>query len=321
MKLLFQSYSNDQDLNTYGGLEVRFSSNWAHWFKEHGHEVKFVHQSKVNKKAKDFDYVFDAPTSTAFPCPDHPHTHSYFSPEVPSFLTCGQPVLHPTFDSYQKGMGMDQGAPRRFAPIPYPANLLPKGTKRPFDRDLIIWANKGSFTEGFGEHRHKSSIAHLRVLAQLAKRAEFTVVFGGDAFVDSGPYELEIRKLLQEIPNTQLGRIPWIQLVELMSRAKLSLNPGGITGCVFEAIYAGAVPVLPKDFGFFPQEAQEAALIPNSNIIDEAQIYGALERLWVDRDFYNGKHRIFQNGFIPHRECDVWGNYQIGCMTEEITNG
>lgn len=303
MKLLLQSHGASNHLDTYGGLEIRYGVNWAHYLKSLGHELWFLHASEIRRCAHSADFVFDAPTSDAYRCPDQPHFHNYFSPEAPSYLKCGHPILHPTRSSYRQAVEIfqHQNIQRFFAPIPYLNDCLPDSTPEPFDRKLIMWANKGSFTPGFGEHRRLSSMAHLRVLARLAQDFDFQVVFGGAAFVDVGEYEPEVKELLTKIPHYTLDRIAWSALVKIMCQAKLSMNPGGITGCVFEAIFAKSIPVLCNDFGFFGEEAREANLLRESSFVSEENIEETLRRLLSDREYYYKIHDIFQQGFEPHR--------------------
>jgi len=300
MRLLFQGDPSHRDLDTYGGLELRFSVNWAHYIEQNGHQVYFLGADQVVSSAKNYDFVFDAPTWTSLPCPDHPHFHSYFSPGAPECLKghCAWPILHPSVDGYKMGVALDEGIPRMFAPIPYPNSFLPTEMQEPFDRKLILWANKGSFTPGFG--RQQSSMEHLRALAKLAKEFEFKVLFGGDAFIDAEPFKDEIGALLAIIPHALMGRIPWTELVRLSAQTKLSLHPGGITGCVYESVFAKSLPLVPPGFWAF-QEALKDTKLLSSPFADEAEVEEVLRHFWTDKEYYYKIHAIIQEDFEVNR--------------------
>ena len=300
MRLLLQGEPSHKDLDVYGGLELRFNANWAYYIEQNGHQAVFLPTSHISDAARDCDFVFDAPT---YVCPDKPHFHNYFSPGAPECLKghCPWPIMHPTAECYRDGVALDEGIPRMFAPLPYPDSLLPSETQEPFDRNLILWANKGSFTGDWGDHRPQASMANLRVLAKLAKEFSFQVMFGGAAFVDAEPFAEELSTLLPQIPHTNLDKIPWRQLVVLMSQAKLSIQPGGITGCVFESIFAKSLPVAPPGFGFFQDAVAETKLLASAQRVDEVEIEEVLRRLWTDKEYYYKIHAVFQEDFEVHR--------------------
>lgn len=314
MKLLFQSHNcRISDINTYGGLEIRYSVNWAHYLATIGHTPVFAHPGEIFGASTQVDFTFDAATSSAYRCPDRSHFHNYFSPEAPSYLHCGHPMLHPTKSAYRQAVEnfQHQNLQRFFAPIPYLDSFLPTEMPEPFNRRLLMWANKGSFTPGFGEHRRQAGMSHLRMFARLSQDFDFEIVFGGAAFVDVGEFEPEVRELLTKIPHRMLDRIPWTELVKLMCQSKLSINPGGITGCVFEAIYAKSIPVLCNDFGFFGEESREANMLPEAVVVSEAQIEDTFRRLLSDREYYYKIHDIFQQGFEPHRRpAEAWSKIE-----------
>lgn len=310
MKISCQAYGGENNINSYGGLEVRFSVNWADWFRRQGHQVHFFHQSIGCDDS--YDLCFDAPISDAYPCAKwraKKHIHSYFSPDVSglTFLDCykaGNAIMsHPTTFSYKRGLELNgPGFRRVFTPIPYLDCYRPSVRIPSFDRTEIMWCNKGNFAPQFGEDHYYyiNGIRTLEALVRLNKKVDFKITLVLRQLIEQRP---EVRDLLSQLKNVELlGQISWINLVDRMSRCKINTHAGGLTSAIFESVFCETVPLVPNDFGFFGDEAREANLMPNARVATTDEIYDALERLWLDKDFYSEKNNLFQEGFTPHRD-------------------
>lgn len=308
MKITMQAYGPENTINSYGGLEVRFAVNWAHWLREQGHQVDFFHQSVGCDDT--YDVCFDAPVSEAYPCSKwraKTHVHSYFSPDVSGlkFLECYQKghaiISHPTEFSYNAGLTMCPDFKRVFTPIPYSDNLKPASTQDSFNRTEIMWCNKGNFHQQYGEdhHYYKHGLNTLKALVRLNQRVEFKITFILGSLIVHRPEVVELIKKLKQVEV--LNTVPWTNLVERMARCKINTHAGGLTSAIFESIFCETLPLVPNDFGFFGEEAREVNFTPSAQIVTEDEIYDSMERLWLDGNYYNEKNAIFTRAFEPHR--------------------
>ena len=320
MKISMQAYGPENTINSYGGLEVRFAVNWAHWLREQGHQVDFFHQSLGCDNS--YDLCFDAPVSEAYPCSKwkaKKHVHSYFSPDVSGlkFLDCyranNATISHPTQFSYDAGLTMCPDFKRVFTPIPYPDHLRPTDMQNSFDRTEILWCNKGNFHPQYGEdhHYYTHGMHTLRALVRLNKKVDFKITFMLASIIVHRP---EVAELIRQFKQVEvLNTTPWTNLVQRMAKCKINTHAGGLTSAIFESVFCETVPLVPNDFGFFGNESREVNFTPSAQVATEDEIYDTMERLWLDEQYYNEKNAIFTEAFEPHRRPDIhWQKFIEG---------
>jgi hypothetical protein len=167
MKIAIRSWGTYRDnLDGFGGLELRYTVNYAHFLKSEGHEVHFFDENRGCDSS--FDLAIDVPNDNKCHLVKAKfHTHNWFSSNTISSsqhisirdnvcYTSGQmSVSEPYRYGYDNAMRNADGIEHNlkhmlFLPIAYPDDLLPTNLVPGFDRNVIFWGNKGNFNPEFG---------------------------------------------------------------------------------------------------------------------------------------------------------------------------
>ena len=340
MKIAVRSWGNNRDnLNGFGGLELRYTVNYAHFLRSEGHEVHFFDDRRGCDSS--YDLAIDAPNNNCGSVKAKFHTHNWFSPRT-NFLVgnvniqsnpCyhrGQMVVSDPYRySYDNAMRSEVEHNFKhilFLPLAYPDDLLPSNLVPGFERNIIFWGNKGNFNPEFGPERDMhyvtNGIETLKALVRLNKKADFQTVFVLDNYIRDTRLEWkdEIEDLIRQLKNvSRLDQIPWTQYVNIMSQTKINTHVGGLTSGINECLFTQSVPATPEQFIFFQDVAKELNIIPSAEVATADEIYDAYERLWFDEQYYLHVHDAFQDAFVDHRTEGLRKHWQAAM--EELEDG
>jgi hypothetical protein len=193
-----------------------------------------------------------------------------------------------------------------FTPLPYADNWLPQNLPPGFDRQEIMWCNKGSLDPKFGpEHAPyypENSVNLLKALVKLNQKADFKITFVLDSLIRTARPEYGTEALISQLKNVErVDKIPWSNLVNRMSLCKINTHAGGLTSAINEALFVGTAPLTNSHFGFFNELCQELNIVPNPQHATTEEIYDGLEKLWFDREHYTNVVNSFEELFRYHR--------------------
>lgn len=322
MKIGIRSYGRDRDnLDGFGGLELRYTVQNAHFLRSEGHEVHFFDER--SSVGEDFDLVLDAPRHDCSNIRAKAHLHNWYSPfpdppliskemqDNPCYqrgdFLLSQPYKY-GYDLTVRNMDKYKFKDVLFTPLPYPDDLLPENIVPGFDRNIIFWGNKGNFNPEFGPERGMHYITNgintLKALVRLKQRVDFQAVFVLDNLIRNTRLEWrdEVESLIGQLKDVvRLEQIPWSQYLAIMSRTKINTHVGGLTSGINECIFTYGVPAVPRKFIFFQDVAKEVDLMPPAEVSTANEIYDAYEKLWFDEHHYNKVRDAFQDAFMDHR--------------------
>ncbi len=193
LKLAFTAYSQNH-LDGYGGLEHRFSVNWAYFLKEEGEEVHFVPEGAGCDASFDLHWnapVCSVPDRQCHVVKSRQHLHNYFHFDARSILKhcpCVEQghgyFSNPYIDTFikMKKLADETGEYTAvFAPIAYPDSWKPAGLIPGFDRNEIMWCNKGSLDPQYGPENApyypENSVNLLKALIRLNQKTDFKITF------------------------------------------------------------------------------------------------------------------------------------------------
>lgn len=333
MKVAVRSYGTYRDnLEGFGGLELRYTVHLAHFLRNEGHTVSFFDYEAGC--GPEIDLAFDAPRERCDHILSKIHVHTRFSPYDSIKYDITEAHCNPCYISgrfilslpYKYGYDAVLAAPYRdkyahvvFLPIPYTDDMLPPGLVPGFDRKIIFWGNKGNFNSEFGPercmHYVDNGLNTLRALVKLNQRADFTVVFALDSLIRTTRPEWreEVEALIVQLRDVQrLDHLPWSQYVRIMGQTKINTHVGDLTSGINECLLVSSVPAASEGFIFFQNVCRELKLMPPAEIATVDEIYAAYERLWFDREHYENVSRAFQAAFEDHRTQAVrkhWNNF------------
>jgi hypothetical protein len=318
LKIAFNAYSQNS-LDGYGGLEHRFSVNWAFFLKEEGHDVHFLRESAGCDSS--FDLYWNAPVCSVpnRQCGNvkaRKHIHNYFHFDVNpalGFCPCVQEdrcyFSNPYIDTFRK-LEESAAASNKFTPLftpmPYADSWRPKDLVPGFDRQEIMWCNKGSLDPQYGPENApyypENSVNLLRALIKLNQKADFKITFGLNSLIRNARPEYGVAGLIAQLKNVErVDKIPWTNLVKRMSLCKINTHAGGLTSAINEALFVNTAPLVNSHFGFFNELCQELNIIPNPQHATSDEIYDGLEKLWFDRERYTHVVDAFEELFKYHR--------------------
>ena len=340
MKIAVRSYGSDRDhLDGFGGLELRYTVNYAHFLLSEGHQVHFFDDTHGCDSS--FDLALDAPNHNCHLIKAKYHTHNWFSPST----TCvaKNPGIHET-QCYQSGQmiisdpyryGYDNTMKMKvehnfkhilFLPLAYPDDLIPSNLAPGFERKVILWGNKGNFNPEFGPERDMHYITNgietLKALVRLNKKADFQTVFVLDNYIRDTRLEWkdEIEDLIRQLKNVdRLDQVPWSHYVNIMSQTKINTHVGGLTSGINECLLTQSVPATPEKFIFFQDVAKELNIMPSAEVATVDEIYDAYEHLWFDEQYYLHVRDAFQDAFVDHRTEGLRRHWQAAM--EELEDG
>ncbi len=322
MKIAIRSYGTYRDhLDGFGGLELRYTVNYAHFLRSEGHEVHFFDDTRGCDGT--FDLALDAPNLHCHLVKSKFHIHSWFSsvptdcakkPEIydnPCYQRGEMLLSSPYKHSYQNALREKDNYNFKhilFIPIPYPDNLLPKNLRPGFDRDVIFWGNKGNFSSEFGPERNMHYITNgintLKALGKLNKKTSFKTIFALNNYIKETRIEWrdEVASLISQLKEVnRFDQITWTQYLDIMSRTKINTHIGGLTSGINECIFTQSVPAVPAEFFFFKDVAKEMSVMPPTEVSTVEEIYEVYERLWFDEQYYICVRDAFQEAFADHR--------------------
>lgn len=342
MKIAVRSWGNYRDnLDGFGGLELRYTVNYAHFLKSEGHEVHFFDGEKGCDSS--FDMAIDAPNNKCHLVKAKFHTHNWFSPNTinaarnpgihnnPCYTSGQMSVSDPYRYGYDKAMGNDGGIEHNFKhilflPIAYPDDLIPENLVPGFDRNMILWGNKGNFNPEFGSERNMHYIINgidtLKALVKLNKKADFKTVFILDQYIRTTREEWrgEVNDLIGQLKDvSRLDQVTWTRYVNIMAKTKINTHVGGLTSGINECLFTQSVPATPEKFIFFQDVAKELKIMPPPEVATAEEIYDAYERLWFDERYYLHVRDAFQDAFLDHRTAGLKGHWRVAM--EELQGG
>ena len=318
LKIAVTAYSLNR-LDDFGGLEHRFAVNWGHFLRSEGHEVHFFPENYGCDSS--FDLFWNAPVCSvpSRQCQTlraKKHLHNYFHFDVRpvvQYCPCAPQgecyFSNPYIDTFAKLQEIEREAVTFkgvFTPIAYPDQWCPQGLVPGFDRNEIMWCNKGSLDPKFGPENAPyypgNSVELLKALIKLNQKADFKITFAYDSLIRTARPQYGVEGLISQLKNVErVDKIPWSNLVDRMSRCKVNTHAGGLTSAINECLFVGAVPLANRDFGFFNAKCQELNIIPNPQHATADEIYDGLEKLWFDKDWYNYVNASYQELFSYHR--------------------
>jgi hypothetical protein len=318
LKIAFNAYNQDH-LDGYGGLEQRFSVNWAFFLKDEGHDIHFLREGAGCDES--FDLYWNAPV-----CSDpnrscrnvraRKHIHNYFHFDVRpviQYCPCAERgecfFSSPYVDTFKRMKEMEEEIgtfKALLTPIAYPDNWRPSDLVPGFDRDEIMWCNKGSLDPKFGPENAPyypgNSVEILKALVKLNQRVDFKTTFVLNNLIRTARPEYGVEGLISQLKNVErVDQIPWSNLVARMGKCKINTHAGGLTSAINEALFVGTAPLTNTHFGFFNDICQELNIVPDPQHATSDQIYDGLEKLWLDRNWYNKVIERFETGFAYNR--------------------
>jgi len=322
MKIAIRSWGKYRDnLDGFGGLELRYTVNYAHFLRSEGHEVHFFDDALGCDSS--FDFAIDAPNHNCHAVKAKYHTHNCFSPGTinasknpkirdHSCYQSGQMIISDPYrygyDNAMKGEVEHNFKHILFLPLAYPDDLIPPNLVPGFDRNTIFWGNKGNFNPNFGPeikmHYITNGIETLKALVKLNKKADFKMVFALDEYIRTTRKEWrgEIEDLIGQLKDVaRLDQVTWTQYVNIMAKTKINTHVGGLTSGINECILTQSVPATPEKFIFFQDVAKELKILPSPNVATADEIYDAYEHLWLDETYYLKVRDSFQEAFVDHR--------------------
>ncbi len=322
MKIAIRSWGSYRDnLDGFGGLELRYTVNYAHFLRSEGHEIHFFDDARGCDSS--FDFAIDAPNHSCHLVKAKYHTHNWFSPKITTAIKYPEFHNNPCYQSGQMIItspykyGYDNAIKEvvehnfkhlLFLPLAYPDDLVPKNLVPGFNRNIILWGNKGNFNAEFGPERNlfyvTNGINTLKALVRLNKKADFKMVFLLDNYIrDTRPeWKDEIADLISQLKDVErLDQVTWTQYVNFMAQTKINTHVGGLTSGINECLFTQGVPATPEKFIFFQDVAKELNLMPSAEIATVDEIYDAYERLWFDEQHYLYVRDAFQEAFADHR--------------------
>ncbi len=340
MKIAVRSWGSYRDnLDGFGGLELRYTVNYAHFLRSEGHEVHFFDDNHGCDSS--FDFAIDAPNHNCNAVKAKFHTHTWFSPRTANAVnnpgihggSCYQSGQMIIADPYKHGYdnAMKKGVAHNFKhilflPLAYPDDLIPKNLMPGFERNVILWGNKGNFNPEFGPERNMfyvtNGIDTLKALVRLNKKADFKMIFLLDNYIRGTRSEWrdEVADLIRQLKDVErLDQITWTRYVNFMAQTKINTHVGGLTSGINECLLTQGVPATPEKFIFFQDVAKELNLMPSAEISTVDEIYDAYERLWFDEQYYLYIRDSFQDAFADHRTDGLRKHWQSAM--EEIENG
>ena len=283
--------------------ESRWLTNWRHILVKAGHQIVTAAEGSP-------DLVFSILGMPQPKFPNKPHVLLWFGRICGiNLATCQVPkeqclVAAPFATSWPASPGWEDYAV--FLPVPLDKTWLPDNIQSPLDRTEITWAAKQPWDAHLPPHYALDAIWTLESLAELAEEHEFTLNIlqcteSGSHFKDA-PAAAALA--LSRIPhvNKVEGNISMTKLVELFSRSRISLSPGGMLGSTLESVFSGAVPLAHWGLTLGEVADREGFTLPYSGSATKEQIRENLHRLFLDDEYYMKVHSCFQEALSPHLE-------------------
>lgn len=318
-------------LNGFGSLDQRFNVNWADFLRREGHQVHFFDDSVGCDES--FDLAIDAPIHDCRNIKSKKHIHISFNTaslhstdiqDNPCYQEGRFVLAVPYRVDYLKNLGMiSQGFKHipLFMPIAYPTYLLPNSNTRPgFERQEMMWVNKGNFDRVFDENHPShfmvsNGLNLLRALNKLNQKIDFKITMGMNSMIQRAKPEWGVEELIGSLKNVERVEVlPWTEVVQRLGKCKFNFHPGGITGGVNEAVFTGALPLTPG----CSVHLNVLEVVPDPRTATADELYEVLERLWLDRRHYNACLEAFQDVFQDHRTPALYQHWMNIMKTLEL---
>lgn len=300
------------------GLEQRFAVNWAEFLKYEGHDVRFF-DSNVGCDSS-FDLAIDVPVEHCDNIKAKYHVHNAFNPkslrhEMVQNNPCYQEGMYffssPYRLDYNKSCSMVSQENFKhipvFMPLPYPDHCRPSVEKLGFERNEILWANKGNFDCVFDENHANhyyvtDGINVLKALVALNRKFDFKVTFLMDSKIRVARHEWGVEDYISQLKNVdRFDIIPWNNLLKIMSKCKLNTHPGGLTSAVNEAVFLNTLPMTPA----CDMHLSILPMAPDPKTSSVEDVYAAYEKAWVDKQYYNSCLNAYEVAFQDHRTANL----------------
>jgi len=322
MRIAIQPYGSHH-IDAFGGGELRWALNWAHYLRSLGHTVKFVPPGQDSG----FHLYIDAPTDGCEKIKSPIHIHNQFSggnyPEWSKHFSCFESdkcyISHPYRAGYENSKIICEdlgGYTPIFLPTAYPDSLKPAYQGDPFERKEIVWATKDPFHKNFvpessGNHYIvQCGIWLLKALARLQQRSDFQIHFIMSQCLKEAPKSYGVDEILSSMNSVQLHeKLPWSRVLAHMSRAKLNVPVNGLEGSRMESVFCEGLPLTPCNHVAFGGPL-DTLLLPNARGMSEELYYSALETFWFDEQAYTKAWEHHQDIFIEHRDDSLANKWQ-----------
>lgn len=297
--------------------EGRWGLNWAHILNRHGHQAEILYDTQTpNSPGFDFDLYMAGSYAPHLCEPSIPHVHLFYGVPHEGTLrqincyNAGRCVLgfgyyhdYALYATYENPGYL--GVP---LPIPFSESMLPSPLVPAAERRGITWASKEIWHPGLAERSPyvpRVGIHFLEALADLNERTDF--VFNlvqpkeeGSSFSLAPPAAQAALSRLKNVLHVQTPT--FLDILQVMSRSKLSLGVSGAMSSTIDALFCKAVPVLHNTTVFANKVESDGGCLSNAFHIEKDEIYHLLERFWFDEEFYNRISDKFQAEIAPHRE-------------------
>lgn len=196
--------------------------------------------------------------------------------------------------------------PYRIYPIPIPiyTDLPEIGVG---SRKDIIWSTKDVFHPDWGSVDHhvpRIGMATLRSIKRLSEQFEFDTHFLSTRFFNPESSwickELGVNELAHSIPNSSFHElIPREDLMDIMSKVRITAIVSGLLGSFADSICQGAVPLCYSGH-IYKDSAEKHGIKLNVFDATEDEIYDCMYRLYTDDAFYTDVIKDYRKELSYH---------------------
>jgi hypothetical protein len=305
--------------------EGRWSLNWMHILREHGHTVEQIHH--IPGTAGKLDWYLNATWAPPGCCYDGQisfsnHAHLRYGPIKDDSFFQGLEREYSKVKCFQDGTGSiafgyknnfydsvsawhkaDRSYNIGLMPIPFSNSMLQSPIPEPFGRSTIAWMSKEVFHEGQFQRNSPVpdvGLVFLRALEKFSQKANFNFVF-----IMTGQEQIpdEAKKILDNLNTQYVNLLSFSHLLQLLSTVKINLGVAGMASSTIDSLFVESVP-LGHVNGFMTDtikhELPEGVLPPALETTEE-QVLNLLEELWFDKKFYRCVSDCYQEEFSVHR--------------------
>lgn len=302
MKIGMLPRQDAEMINNSGLGDVRWSSNIYHFLQSQGYNIEYIPHTEAHVCDLYLD-VHLREQCVEVAAARHIHL-SFYSQDIdrhPGLRLCANGNKTIIGTAYRRTFEEDKHKTEYlipvFAPIPYLDEFRPQYFVPGAQRKEITWAIRRCY-ENDAQKQYTENL--LRALLRLNQRADFMI-----NFIDRDQVAQAKHLITHFTYLRSYGRISWQEVLEIQARTKLNLYHNDLSGAsTNEAMFCGAVPVLPKDnmFWYVPEGTES----PKT----ENELYAVLETLWFDEREYNRHWEHYQDVFSDHRLPKLLHNWQ-----------
>lgn len=322
------------DIYSTCGSEARWALNWSSFLQQLGHEVTQVYEGFSSREV--FDWYFQTTGHSSLSCGAgnvlfKNHIHLMFELIAANSFN--------SFDCYKSGlfaypnwelMSLSNSSTQKhghtvvFLPTPYLNNLIPFNLEPGFGRREITWMLKRVWTKRplSGDYVwNLDSYADIAVwtleaIRELSLKYDLTFNYVRENCYSWGrePTPPEAQRILDSVRGLNyVENLNFRGVLDYMSRSKLSISIGGLTGSALESVFCGCVPLaydnpsITNETCITPTTLTHVAssrglTLPRVDLVSKKDIYEKLEDLWTNASFYYHCQQAFQEAFEYHKE-------------------